>query len=553
MRSYSRYIDPYIRKIKRNEVVHCKEQEQMMDNIVIPTLERDDVVIDDEKIEKGLSLQKYFPYRLIEWEIFLFALIVGVTFKDGDVVFNDIRVMVGRGSGKNGFISFLCFYFLSPYHGINGYNIDLMANAEQQAKTSFIDVYNVITDPVKEEYRTVLKKNYHATKELITGKKTKSMLRFNTSSKRGKDSKRTGCVIFDEKHEYTDVQNMNTLKSGLGKVWHGRIITITTDGHIRGAVLDQEKEQNRAILKEYNPMNRTLVFWCRIEDEKEWNQIDKLIKAIPSLDDFPSLKSTILKEIMDIPYNMDYFPEFMAKRCNFPVGNKENEVATWEDIRAATEEDLPELAGKNCVGAVDYAMTDDFVCVGLTFRVQGRVYHIHHTFICAHSRDLGGIKAPLREWEARGDVEFVEDVQIQPEIVVRWFEEMGQRYNILKIGIDRFRFFILNAEFKKIGFDAHEKKNIILVRPILIMQAAPVINSLFINRMVSFGDVPIMRWYTNNTKKIMDDKGNVTYGKIEPRYRKTDGFMAFVNTIVLLDEIPEEVDYTSINFDVYSY
>ena len=48
---------------------------------------------------------------------------------------------------------------------------------------------------------------------------------------------------------------MNTLKSGLGKVWHGRIITITTDGHIRGAVLDQEKEQNRAILKEYNPMN----------------------------------------------------------------------------------------------------------------------------------------------------------------------------------------------------------------------------------------------------------------------------------------------------------
>lgn len=85
------------------------------------------------------------------------------------------------------------------------------------------------------------------------------------------------------------------------------------------------------------------------------------------------------------------------------------------------------------------------------------------------------------------------------------------------------------------------------------MQAAPIINSLFVNRMVMFGDVPIMRWYTNNTKKIMDDKGNITYGKIEPRYRKTDGFMAFVNTIVLLDEIPEEVDYTSINFDVYSY
>ena len=200
MRNYSRFIDPYIRKIKNNEVEHCKEQDLMIDNIVIPTLERDDVIIDDEKIEKGLSLQKYFPYKLIEWEVFLFALIVGVFFTDGDIVFNDIRVMVGRGSGKNGFISFLCFYFLSPYHGIRGYNIDLMANAEDQAKTSFKDVYDVIKDPVKEEYVKVLKNNYHATKELITGKKPKSELRFNTSSKRGKDSKRTGCIIFDEKH-----------------------------------------------------------------------------------------------------------------------------------------------------------------------------------------------------------------------------------------------------------------------------------------------------------------------------------------------------------------
>ena len=69
MRSYSRFIDPYIRKIKNNEVEHCKEQDLMIDNIVIPTLERPDVRIDDEKIEKGLSLQKYFPYRLIEWEV----------------------------------------------------------------------------------------------------------------------------------------------------------------------------------------------------------------------------------------------------------------------------------------------------------------------------------------------------------------------------------------------------------------------------------------------------------------------------------------------------
>lgn len=552
MRNYSPYIDAYIKKIKENEVEHCKDQELMIDNIVVPVLERDDVVIDDGKIEKGLSLQKYFPYRLIEWEIFLFALIAGVFFTNGDIVFNDIRIIVGRGSGKNGFISFLCFYFLSPYHGIQGYNIDLMANAEDQAKTSFKDVYEIIKNPVKDEYKQVLSRNYHATKELITGKKTRSELRYNTSSKRGKDSKRTGCIIFDEKHEYTDVQNMNTLKSGLGKVWHGRVITITTDGHIRGAVLDQEKEQNRAILKEYNPMNRTLVFWCRIEDEKEWNQLDKLIKAIPSLNDFPSLRSTIQKEIIDMPYNMDYFPEFMAKRCNFPIGNKEMEVASWEDIQA-TNQEMPDLTGRNCVGGVDYTKTNDFAAVGLTFRVSGMIYHIQHTFICSKSRDLPGIKAPLREWEAKGDVEFVDDVEIPPDLIVSWFEKMGQFYNILKIAVDNYRFSLLNSAFKRIGYDAYERKNVFLVRPSNIMQAAPVINSAFVTHKIVFGDVPIMRWYTNNTKKIMDHKGNITYGKIEPNYRKTDGFMEFVNTMVIIEEIPEEMDYGNINFDVYAY
>ena len=552
MRRYSPYIDPYIRMIKENKVEHCKEQDLMIDNLVIPVLERDDVIINNEKIEKGLSLQKYFPYQLIAWEIFLFALIVGVENTDGDIYFNDIRIMVGRGSGKNGFISFLCFYFMSPYHGIRGYNIDLMANSETQAKTSFKDVYEIITDPIDQKYEKVLKKNYHATKELITGKATKSELRYNTSSKRGKDSKRTGCIIFDEKHEYTDVQNMNTLQSGLGKVWHGRVITITTDGHVRGGVLDQEKEQNQAILKEYNPLNRTLVFWCRIEDEKEWNQIDKLVKAIPSLNDFLSLRSTIQKEILDMPYKMDYFPEYMAKRCNYPIGNKEVEVATWEDI-LATDQDMIDLEGKNCVGGVDYAKSNDFVVMGLTFHVQGKIYYIQHTLICSRSRDLGGIKVPLREWEAKGDVEFVDDVEIPPELVAQWFENMGQKYSILKIAIDNYRYSLLNSALKMVGFDAFERKNVYLVRTSDIMKAAPIINHAFVTHTLVFGDVPIMRWYTNNTKKQMDAKGNITYGKIEPNYRKTDGFMAFVCTMAVIDEIPEEMDYSGINFDVYSY
>ncbi len=61
-----------------------------------------------------------------------------------------------------------------------------------------------------------------------------------------------------------------------------------------------------------------------------------------------------------------------------------------------------------------------------------------------------------------------------------------------------------------------------------------------------------MRWYTHNSKKVIDGI-NIKYGKIEPNYRKTDGFKAFVAAMAIEDEIPEEVDYGALNFDVYSY
>ena len=122
---------------------------------------------------------------------------------------------------------------------------------------------------------------------------------------------------------------------------------------------------------------------------------------------------------------------------------------------------------------------------------------------------------------------------------------MGSRYIIKKIAIDSYRYTLLNSEFKKIGFDVYEKKNIILNRPNDIIKVAPVINSVFINHNFVWGEIsenginPIMCWYTYNTKKV-DKNGNMTYEKIEPNYRKTDGFMALVNAMVISDEIKDK-------------
>ena len=62
-----KYIDDYIAGIKSNRINHPKDIELFIDNILLPVLNRDDIYIDNDEIEKGLSLQKYFPYKLIDW------------------------------------------------------------------------------------------------------------------------------------------------------------------------------------------------------------------------------------------------------------------------------------------------------------------------------------------------------------------------------------------------------------------------------------------------------------------------------------------------------
>ena len=58
-----------------------------------------------------------------------------------------------------------------------------------------------------------------------------------------------------------------------------------------------------------------------------------------------------------------------------------------------------------------------------------------------------------------------------------------------------------------------------------------------------YGQSAIMRWYTNNTMTTTDKFGNKTFGKIEPKLRKNDGFMALMVAMFCKDLIEEVVIY----------
>lgn len=540
MTIYNKYIDEYLDMIDNEPFPMCDDQKKFA-KYIRHVFDTEDIYVDEAKAERYLSYQKYFPFELFPWEKCLLVLMLCTYKCDDDLPrFDTLFCMVGRGAGKNAFISFLCFCLLSDTNQIFNYNIDIVANSEEQAKTSFNDVYEVLANPKHEKK---MKKNFYWNKEQIRSLKTKSNLRYKTSNAKSADGLRPGAIIFDEIHEYQNYDLLDVHITGLGKVDEPRTFFITTNGYVRDSVLDEKIKEAQRILNFEDEDNGELSFICRLDNEEECHDEDNWYKANPSLYKRPSLLRQIKKEYKKYKENPHINSSFMTKRMNIPKSKDADiEVTTWDNI-LATNKEVPDLTGASCTVGLDYTKVSDFLSVCLLFRKNGMYYVKTHSWFCKNSRDKDRIKAPIQEWSEQGLITMVDGIEINTDDVTKWLEEELYNYDFLKIGVDNFRYALLSASLKNIGIDGNDKNQVKIVRPSDIMKIVPVIDSMFNKQDIAWGDNPLMRWFTNNTKLVDKNLGNYVYDKIEPKSRKTDGFMAFVHAVIAsIDVLEDEPD-----------
>lgn len=533
-------IQAYIDIVETEQVKTCKEQKQLV-QLVKKAFKTETLKYDTQQIQKYLSYQKYFPFeQLFPWEVFCFVLHNCIFRTDGTPRWSDLFVLMGRGGGKNGYLSFEDFCLLTETNGVAYYDIDICANSEEQAKTSFDEIYNILENP---KWRKKFEKNFRWNKTEIVNIKTRSKLKYRTNNPKGKDGLRSGKVDFDEPHAYENWDNINVFTTGLGKKPHPRRTYVSTNGDIREGPLDQLIDKSHRILNGEIPDNGFLPFICKLNDAKEVHDPNRWEEANPSLPYLPILKEQMLREYADYELDPIINNAFMTKRMNIPQGSKDTEVTSWENI-LKTNGEVPDLSHKPCVCGIDFSKTTDFVSAFLLFKEKERYYGIHHSWFCTASNDRHRIKIPLEDMAKRGLLTIVDDVEINPTVIADWVMEQRMKYDIEKIAIDSYRYTLLSRALRDVGFDAADKQ-VKLVRPSDIMQVVQKISSMFIGNKIIWGDDPLMRWFTNNAKLEPAPNNNFKYGKIEPKSRKTDGFMAFVNAVILEDELPDTIDFES--------
>ena len=538
-RNYHKYIDQYIDDCRSGKNI-VDEDILLACDLVEKKLGNKDVFIDVEKIDKAVELmERYFEITLFDWELFIVACIHCYYKSSDTVVFDTIFIMMGRGGGKNGFISPLAWYLSTHYHGIKGYNIDIVANAEDQAKTSFDDIYEVLINKWSK-----LKRFFYKSKVCIRNLITNSYIKFNTSNAKTKDSKRIGCLIFDEVHQYENYDQIKVFTSSFGKRKHSRAFYITTNGNVREGVLDDMLAISKDILNGVIKDLGWLPLLYHISNEKEALDPDMWHKSNPSLKYLSVLHKEITNEFNLMKYQPALEEEFYTKRMNWPKQNRELVVTEWKNI-IATKKPIPDIKGRIATVGIDYMKVTDFASVNLHFRLGDIRVDLSHSWLCLNSADIPKLKIPWRQWAEEGYLTLVDDVEVSPDLLAEYIAENALKYNIQKLALDNYRYTLLADALRKVGFDAKNKKNIYLVRPSDIMKIVPVIDSCFVNQYFIWGDQPVLRWATNNTKlirsgvKTQEETGNYVYGKIEPKSRKTDPFMALVHSMCIEDVLTE--------------
>lgn len=140
----NKHVDNYIQSYESGKILLNKERIDLINYLQEHVLSRDDIYFDETQIENYIAFSEKWYFPLDNWEKFIAPFIFLYFKEDDELFYEEFFITLGRGGGKNGFISTLSNYFISPLHGINNYDVSVVANSEDQAKVSFKEVFNTI-------------------------------------------------------------------------------------------------------------------------------------------------------------------------------------------------------------------------------------------------------------------------------------------------------------------------------------------------------------------------------------------------------------------------
>lgn len=526
-------VDSYIHDVINGEIIVSKKIklacERHLRDLKRQGTDDFPFVFSEEKALRPIEFIERFckpskgNYRRLElqsWQHFVIGSLYGWIHKDTELRrFKEGLIFVGRKNGKSTMVSGLANYGVSKDQE-KGADVYLLANSMKQARVVFDECQKMVKSS------PLLSKHFRPLRDAIHFDSTFSKIEPQASDSDKLDGLNCHLGIFDEIHEYKDYKLINVIKNSTGARQQALILYITTAGYRLDGPLIDYYEKGSDVLQGVIQDERSFYFIAELDEEDDIEDPTNWIKSNPNLG------ITIKIEDMIEEWNArKYIPaersDFITKRLNLFVQSDEQSFIDYEVIKRNDDLiDLEQLHGMNGVGGFDLSQTEDFTASCVEFPLDdGRVFVLSHSFIPQRKVELDNEKLPFREWEKEGLLTICPGDYVDYKYVYDWFVEQSKHFNIDLITYDPANAYRLVEDLKAYGFQTE------VVRQGALTLNGPMkdVKELLLDGKVVFNKNRLFRWYLNNVKLVEDRNGNWLPTK-QNRYRKIDGFAAWLNS-----------------------
>lgn len=457
------------------------------------------------------------PFLLEQWEKAFLGHLFGWQM-GGKRRFSEAFLFVARKNGKTQLAAGIALYLLLA-DGEPGAEIYTAAAERDQGRLIFDAAKRMVQQ--SEKLSSMAEVYQHAIYVPETGSSLKS-LTAEASSKHGYNPHG---ILVDELHAHKSRDLVETLQTGTGSRKQPLTVHLTTAGFDQHSICGEKYDYAKKVAGGIIQDPHFLPAIYESDKDDDWTSIATWKKANPNLG-ITIKEDYLVRECQRARETPGYENTFRRLHLNQWTEQETRwlSMEVWDEGQA----ELPNLDGEPCWGGLDLSATTDLTALVLAFPLEGYVYAKAYAWCPQESmfRRERRDRVPYSAWARSGDIEPTEGNGVDYEVIRKRINELGERYNIQEIGVDRWNAEQLIGQLMGDGFEVKA-----FGQGFKDMSApSKELERLTLERKLVHGGHPVLRWCASNVTIETDAAGNIKPSK-KRSIERIDAIVALVMAI----------------------
>lgn len=463
------------------------------------------------------------PFWLFPWQERVVRDIFGILDERGKRQFRTAYVEIPKKNGKSELAAAVALYLLyadrEPSAEVYG------AAADRQQASIVFDVANQMVKMTP----GLLKRSkiIGATKRIVNYSNSGfyQVLSAEVATKHGLN---VSGLVFDELHAQPNRKLYDVLTKGSGDAREQPLyFLITTAGTDRESICYELHQKARDILDGRKIDHTFYPVVYGLADDEDWQDENNWYKCNPSLGQTITIERVrdMFREALDNPAEENVFKQL---RLNMWVSSLTRFIP--ENIYNLGNEpiDLDALNGRDCYGGLDLSSTGDITALVLIFppRDETEKYILLPFFWIPEDTipiRVRRASVPYDVWRQQGYLMATEGNVVHYGFIEEFIKELGEKYHIKEIAVDRWNATMLTQNLEGDGF------TMIPFGQGYASMSPPTkeFYKLLMEGQIVHGGNPVMRWMAGNVVVDTDPAGNIKPTKARSP-EKIDGIVAAI-------------------------